>query len=70
MLSQLEEVRDSITRIDSEREELMRSRDRLILQALEEKVPVADIVSASGVNRARVYQIRSAHQNEQTKEES
>ncbi len=39
----------------------MRRRGALILQALQEKVPVAEIVSASGINRARAYQVRAAH---------
>lgn len=61
LLSQIEELRDSIVQLDTEREGLMHKRDELILQVLDEKVPVEDIVSASGVNRARVYQIRTAH---------
>ena len=61
LLNQLEELRDSLARIDRERDEHMRRRDELILTALEQKVPVPEIVSASGVNRARIYQIRAAH---------
>ena len=61
LLSQIEELRDSIARLDRQREDLQERRDDLILQALEAKVPVPEIVSASGVNRARIYQIRAAH---------
>ena len=59
--SKIEELRDSIARLDRQRDEFMRERDKLILQALEAKVPVTEIISASGVNRARIYQIRAAH---------
>lgn len=65
LLNQLEELRDSLARIDRERDEHMRRRDELILTALEQKVPVPEIIPASGVNRARIYQIRAAHKKEQ-----
>ena len=61
LLSEIEELRDSIARLDRQREALQERRDDLILQALEAKVPVTEIISASGVNRARIYQIRTAH---------
>lgn len=66
LLNQLEELRDSLARIDRERDEHMRRRDEFILTALEQKVPVPEIVSASGVNRARVYQIRAAHKEDKS----
>ncbi|MEV8224291.1 hypothetical protein AB0P16_17840 [Dietzia maris] len=61
LLSEIEELRDSIARLDRQREELKWRRDQLVLQTLQEKVPVAEIVAASGVNRARIYQIRAEH---------
>ena len=66
LLNQIEELRDSLARIDRERDEHMRRRDEFILTALEQKVPVPEIVSASGVNRARVYQIRAAHKEDKS----
>lgn len=61
LLSQIKEMSRNIDTLDTQRDEFMRQRDALILKALHDKVPVAEIVSASGVNRARIYQIRAAH---------
>ncbi|QGW24508.1 hypothetical protein GJR88_02271 [Dietzia sp. DQ12-45-1b] len=65
LLIQIEELRDFIVRLDHQRNELMGERDQFILHALEAKVPVTEIVSASGVNRVRICQIR-AEQKEGT----
>lgn len=57
LLSQMEELRESIARRDSPRDVLIWRRDQLILKALQAKIPV-EIISASGVSRVRVFLIR------------
>lgn len=60
-LSEIRGLRQRIEALDRERETFMLERDRLILSAIEEGFPVPMIVSASGVTRARIYQIRDLH---------
>jgi len=66
LLSQIRELGRTIGTLDAQRDEYMGQRDKLIIKALQEKVPVTEIVSASGVNRPRIYQIRELHKEDKS----